>query len=77
MPMFNSEYEDGKKIILLTPNMTLRDYFAGQALVGLTIDKEYFQNTGWPEKIARAVYLVADSMLAERGSGLYPIREGL
>ena len=49
-------YEDG---------MTLRDYFAGQALAGITGDpsvEDMDQN-----EIARAAYLYADAMLEARG----------
>jgi len=64
-------YEDGKKLILLTPNMSLRDYFAGQAMVGLLANGQYrlkgkpltYQNT------AVAAYDLADAMLAESEKG--------
>lgn len=49
-------YEDG---------MTLRDWFAGQALAGITGDpsvEDMDQN-----EIARAAYLYADAMLEARG----------
>lgn len=47
------------------PGMTLRDYFAGQALAGL------FNHSGWAtrcdaEQIALRAYHFADAMLAER-----------
>jgi len=45
--------------------MTLRDYFAGQALMGIAargnINKEYYWN------IAEQCYEMADAMLNERG----------
>ena len=47
------------------PGMTLRDYFAGQALAGITGDpsvEDMDQN-----EIARAAYLYADAMLEARG----------
>ena len=50
---------DKTNIMLFTPNMTLRDYYAGQALPGL-VDMP-------PEAAARKAYLIADAMLAERG----------
>lgn len=48
--------------------MTLRDWFAGQALVGMS--SLYTQAGGTSEEIASAnaavAYLMADAMLAER-----------
>jgi hypothetical protein len=45
-------YEDG---------MTLRDYFAGQALIGITpVDISYTQ-------MAERAYYIADAMLEARG----------
>ena len=46
--------------------MTLRDYFAGQALVGLSTG-DWYMDTSAPERIAKSAYSVADAMLAERG----------
>lgn len=43
------------------PGMSLRDYFAGQALAGLTNGRR--ENV---EVFAREAYAVADAMLAER-----------
>lgn len=40
------------------PGMTLRDYFAGQALVGLC--------TGFAGS-AKSAYAIADAMISERG----------
>lgn len=44
--------------------MTLRDWFAGQALAS-------FNHTGWPDsadapEMARRAFVIADAMLAER-----------
>jgi len=45
--------------------MTLRDYFAGQALAGLmTVGSDINLNTF--ERRAKICYVVADAMLAER-----------
>ena len=50
--------------------MTLRDYFAGQALAGgLEQGVEDDMNSGWwhdPSKIAKRAYAIADAMLKAR-----------
>ena len=43
--------------------MTLRDYFAGQALVGMLKHQEAFEN---PDKTGAWAYEYADAMLEER-----------
>ena len=50
---YNSDWqtEDG---------MTLRDYFAGQAIMGLSAVID------WPENIAQSAYKIADAMMQER-----------
>lgn len=48
---------------LMAPNMTLRDWFAGQALEGLWASPDYCMT---PERTAKQVYAMADAMLAER-----------
>jgi len=47
-------YQDG---------MTLRDYFAGQVLVGMMSDSEY---DAPPEKTATWCYKIADAMIEAR-----------
>lgn len=43
--------------------MTLRDYFAGQALIGYIANP----NGSWnPKSVSKDVYEIADAMLAER-----------
>ena len=56
----------------MTPGMSLHDWFAGQAMVGImngsgkiTVDGVSVKAT--PENIAAAAYTVADAMLAARG----------
>jgi len=56
-------YEDSKKIILLTPNMTLLDFFAGQALAGLTVNRNGVVSCS---ECAAFAYAIASDMLAER-----------
>lgn len=43
------------------PAMTLRDYFAGQAISGIMTDDDWDENI-----VARSAYAIADAMLAER-----------
>lgn len=45
------------------PGMTLRDYFAGQALMGLMSDHD---NMNTLAKDAEAAYKMADAMIEER-----------
>lgn len=46
------------------PGMSLRDWFAGQALAGLVTRNE----STTPEKWAAACYILADAMLAQRSA---------
>jgi len=56
------------------PGMTLRDWFAGQALAGLLADskrsRKLYENAGGDDGILRCnsewAYSLADAMLAER-----------
>lgn len=48
-----------------SPGMTLRDYFAGQVLVGTMCQPT--ADTFSPDKLARYAFKVADAMLAARG----------
>jgi hydroxylamine reductase (hybrid-cluster protein) len=50
-----STYHDG---------MSLRDYFAGQALAGTLANRNF--EGGRFDEISRAAFLIADAMLAER-----------
>lgn len=64
--------EDGRRS---TPDMTLRDYFAGQALTGVAGNQEalsrltaecHLTGQSHEEAVAQAMYLMADAMLKER-----------
>jgi hypothetical protein len=48
------------------PGMTLRDWFAGQALAGLSAEGERFSR---PECLTKTAFLLADLMLAARKGG--------
>ena len=47
--------------------MSLRDWFAGQALTN-----DYTQSAGNPDAVAEWAYQVADAMLAERAKAIKP-----
>lgn len=58
---------NGEAPLLPTPPMTLRDYFAGQALVGLLASTNYDKNPhGYTGDVSRSAYAIADAMLAAR-----------
>lgn len=47
--------------------MSLRDYFAGQALAGLMANlPKTMYGLDWERNVAQGAYLLADAMLAER-----------
>jgi hypothetical protein len=49
------------------PGMTLRDWFAGQAVQGLTLAMKWpAPSAGWPKALAESAYQIADAMLVER-----------
>jgi hypothetical protein len=56
-PAFPGNYQTGQ------PGMTLRDYFAGQAMQALAADESQ-----QPDDIATVAYQLADAMLEERAS---------
>ncbi len=64
-PAFPSEGEGHGNPQYHSPGMTLRDYFAGQALVGLLANTDCTRGAGHLEIPTRA-YQVADVMLAAR-----------
>ena len=47
------------------PGMSLRDWFAGQALAGICANSAWDEN-GWPAR-AKAAYDAADALLSARG----------
>jgi hypothetical protein len=58
--------------MMINTGMSLRDYFAGQALSGgLEQGVENDMNLGWwhqPSKVAKRAYAIADAMLKARGA---------
>ena len=61
-------YSDSQNVIC-SDGMTLRDYFAGQALTGLFAAWNAKEVPGWQEGVAWRAYSLADAMLAERKKG--------
>ena len=48
------------------PGMTLRDWFAGQALATMKLPVPWSDNPLYWEGVARTAYVAADAMLTER-----------
>ena len=49
------------------PGMTLRDWFAGQALAQIIADGYVdYEHAGWQQRISSSAYEIADAMLVER-----------
>jgi hypothetical protein len=71
-PAFPGEVRSstGVAIVGMNSGMTLRDWFAGQALAGMLAgamaDGSEFNLADDPTKFARATYRIADAMLAQR-----------
>ena len=68
-PGKTEQFNDEGKLesIIVHDGMSLRDYFAAKALVGLTTHVIAEGREGlWQTKIASAAYDYADAMLAER-----------
>jgi hypothetical protein len=59
---------DGDEMIDPQPGMSLRDWFAGQALAGhLAFTFEGLDEQSTPEEAAATAYRMADAMLVARG----------
>lgn len=56
----------GEGIMQGSPGMSLRDYFAGQALAGLVVGDE---GGTYHQQNAAMAYSLADAMIAERKNG--------
>jgi len=66
-PLINSEPGDYGSVLYAMQNtgLTVRDYFAGQALTALCTNRRYEDKTD-VNVIAEFAYLIADTMIAER-----------
>lgn len=62
-------------MVLHNTGMTLRDWFAGQALAGMAASSTWSDNVSveknetrsvWMDEVARHAYVMADHMLAQR-----------
>ena len=56
----------GGRCRFVGPNMELRDWFAGQALSGLSSHPGGLLTAPSPEEISKRAYEIADAMLAEK-----------
>ena len=54
--------DSGREELIVIGQLTLRDFFAAAALVGMTTTDEGFID----REIAESAYLIADAMLRER-----------
>lgn len=67
-PAFPFSYEEGGKLLSCN-GMTLRDWFAGQALVGILsgeLSIGVMNSDSRAALLSQATYEIADAMLAER-----------
>lgn len=66
-PAFPVMWQDGDGRWVDSPGMSLRDWFAGQALTGWLASVDVIISTSMAQKAAEQSYLLADAMLAARG----------
>ena len=73
LPQIVSEYDDSAhKYVGNTYSvggMSLRDWFAGEAISAINENFEPQDDKDWAAWVARCSYAVADAMLAERAKG--------
>lgn len=65
-PQTTVDHFGGTPSVTVTGGMTLRDWFAGQALAGLAADEVLPLTADEAMELAAGAYFVADAMLAER-----------
>lgn len=67
---FRHEYLEGEcQVVDSNDGMSLRDYFAAQAMMGMQARDCYDAGQAAPEQRADLAYIEADAMLAERAKG--------
>lgn len=66
---FPQDESDDTSYTQMRGGMTLRDYFAGQALIGIFSGRATYYTDGesFHRDVVKDAYAVADAMLAERG----------
>jgi len=62
-------FRNGKETTIPTNGMSLRDWFAGQALAGITSSETRVKMSATDADVASAAYDYADAMLASRRGG--------
>ena len=67
-PAFPQSMGGGEFGIRPMPGMTLRDWFAGQALVGLSASPHNMVVDGYHGEFATHAYMLADALLAARSA---------
>lgn len=72
-PVIYDEYNEATRVVF--KGITVRDYFAAQALAGMTAGITRFRDdaadiiVNRPQDISEIAYVYADAMLAERAKG--------
>lgn len=64
-PIENPRQLENGELFKQFPGMTLRDWFAGRALTGMTASPDFYGDS-W-DKIAAHAYDAADAMIVARG----------
>lgn len=64
-PAFPTTYYYGDKPVGIASGMSLRDYFAGQALIAIG-SNDHVDGRGDAERHAVTAYQIADALIAER-----------
>lgn len=66
MPFSTDEHTTPCNASIMQPGMSLRDWFAGQALAGMLVSRAYLTGELRHDYAAHDSYVFADAMLAER-----------